>query len=168
MNNGKVEKLTQKTRDEIMDGVLALGAEGERVLALAELVLNKDIYNINIPEPKCSKTTLNDIDESYDGQDIIIVFGNDLNDNEGKKYEIPVNFKDKDGNKLKFENTFIYQLKGQIQSKTGAMYDSIRLFYGDTSEALAGDSTLSDNKIKQGSILYGYIGPYQFKKKKSK
>eukprot|EP00490_Sorites_sp_Unknown_P026482 CAMPEP_0114655746 /NCGR_PEP_ID=MMETSP0191-20121206/11375_1 /TAXON_ID=126664 /ORGANISM="Sorites sp." /LENGTH=320 /DNA_ID=CAMNT_0001871715 /DNA_START=900 /DNA_END=1858 /DNA_ORIENTATION=+ len=151
-----------------MDGVLSLGARGERVLALAESILDEKVYNISIPEPKPIRTNLDDIDNEVMGDDKVVVqyFENER-DQVGQKFIIDVSNKDEDGNKLAFENCFVWGIKRLVAIKAGVKYDTIRLFYGKTDDVLPGDETLSNIGIKRGSVLHAYKGPYKFKGTKS-
>ncbi len=47
----KTYSLDDEKRNEITRGVASLASKGERVLGLSELILDSEIYNINISEP---------------------------------------------------------------------------------------------------------------------
>lgn len=49
--NGNLEPLTEEVKKQIMDGVLNFGGNGERVLAMADMVLDADEYDVHCEEP---------------------------------------------------------------------------------------------------------------------
>merc|ERR1719233_938970 len=51
LDEGKEREITQEIKDAITEGGLALGRQGERVLAFADMDLSPDEYNIETEEP---------------------------------------------------------------------------------------------------------------------
>ena len=49
--DGALRSMTDEIREKIMDNILKLGRQGERVLVFAELILDSKYYDISIPEP---------------------------------------------------------------------------------------------------------------------
>ncbi len=74
--NDKICNLNDKIRENISNSVMSLGSKGERVLGLAELILDSNIYNISIPEPILKNIYDDEIDESCCNENCIIVIYN--------------------------------------------------------------------------------------------
>merc|ERR1719369_146112 len=51
LHEGKESEMTEEAREAILEGGLALGRQGERVLAFADMDLAPDEYNIEVEEP---------------------------------------------------------------------------------------------------------------------
>merc|ERR1719486_720318 len=64
MQDGEVAALDEEKREEILEGVMSLGGRGERVLALAELLLDAEQYDITCQEPIIDASYPNETDES--------------------------------------------------------------------------------------------------------
>ena len=82
----EVMELTKETRQTILDGVMSLGSRGERVLALAELVLDPTIYDINVMEPIIERKYGVEVDESCANEQAV------------EKFKVVVHGKDEDTN----------------------------------------------------------------------
>ena len=92
MFEDQVLDLNDETREAIMKGNEALGSRGERVLALAELVLDPKKYDITIPEPPIERKYDDERDESCnDG--VIVMY-------EGEKVKVTVEPRNDDGGML--------------------------------------------------------------------
>ena len=65
-----------------MKGNEALGSRGERVLALAELVLDPEQYDVTLPEPPIERKYDDEMDESC-GDGVIVMYN-------GEKHKVTV------------------------------------------------------------------------------
>merc|ERR1719249_397975 len=87
---GEVLDLDDQRREAILRGNEALAARGERVLALAELVLDPQKYDITVPEPEIDRKYPEDVDESMkDG--VIVMY-------DGTRHKVKVDPRDEDTN----------------------------------------------------------------------
>ena len=149
-----------------MDGVTGLAKKGERVLALAQLVLNKNIYNINIAEPIIENKYDDDIDETILNNDedaVIVVY-------RGKKHKITIEKYDDDKNKIKLQDFTIKDIMIGFENKLkkekgGTNYvpvGSQRMAFSDHGELLSPDASFRELGIGRGSKLHCFRGPYKF------
>ena len=82
--------MDEEGRAAILRGNEELGKRGERVLALAELVLDPKAYDITIPEPVMESKYDDEVDDSCtDG--VIVMY-------EGNKTRVTVDARDDDTN----------------------------------------------------------------------
>lgn len=140
----------------IMGAVENLGSKGERVLALAESILDPDEYNINIPEIIVEAKYEDDIDTSVADEDAIILMYNN------ERHKINVVGYDTDSNiQLTFNECFIRDLVKCIESKLHVPSAAQNIMYA-TNGRLEEDLTLGEIGIVRGALLHCVVGPYVF------
>eukprot|EP01083_Nonionella_stella_P073128 197500_1 len=149
--------LNDEVRQAILDGVMSLGSRGERVLALAELILDSNIYDINLMEPVIEQKYDDEIDESCSSENAVIIMYND------EKIKIVINAKDEDsGEKIRFEDLYIKHLMEAIELELNNMpIATQRLGFSDFGPIDAANS-FKEVGIKRGSLIYLQKGPYKF------
>lgn len=157
MYDGEVCDLNEDTRARILDGVMSLGSRGERVLALAELLLDPEEYNINIMEPPIEAKYEESTDESLDGADAVVVKF------EGQKHQIRLeNIVDEDtGAKIKFEDLYIKHLIEAFEKELNVPCAAQRLGFSSFG-AIDPANSLQQVGIKRGSTVHLERGPYKF------
>ncbi len=69
----------------ILHGVISLGSRDERVLALAQTILDASVYDINCIEPVIEQKYDNEIDESCSGKDVVIIMSTTDEDSSNKQ-----------------------------------------------------------------------------------
>jgi magnesium-transporting ATPase (P-type) len=152
---GAVHNLNEESRDAIMDAVTALGSRGERVLALAELVLDPVQYNINVPEIIVEAKYDEDCDASVADADVVIVMF------DGERHRIPVNGIDTDGNDCAFDACHIRDVVVGIESALGIPCAAQNILYS-TRGLLELDHSFQELGIRRGTLLHMVVGPYIF------
>jgi len=152
-SNGEIIPLTDDKRQAILDGVMSLGSRGERVLALAESILNPTEYDINVREPVVERKYDNEIDSSCNNE-VIVKY-------EGETYKVAIDCVDDDGNKLAFASCYIRHLSQCIAETIKLPIGSQRIGYSDKG-LLDGANSFKELKIKNGSTFYLQKGPYKF------
>jgi len=150
--------LNEETRKAILDGVMSLGSRGERVLALAELVLDSNVYDINIPEPIIEAKYDDEVDESCSNEDAVIVMYNN------EKVKVSVDIVDPDTNKkIPFESLYIRHLMEAIEKEIDNVpMASQRICFSDYRENIDPANSLKELGIKRGSLVHLLKGPYKF------
>jgi len=153
--NGQIVALDDQTRQRILDGVMDLGSRGERVLALAELILNPSEYDINGHEPLIEQKYGDDKDSSCANEDAVIV------NYENEKYKIQIDAVDDDGKRIRFEDCYVRNLQKAIEDEIKLPIGAQRIGFSDKG-LLEAASSFKELKIERGSVLYLYKGPYTF------
>jgi len=161
MFEDQVCDLDAETRAAILKGNEALGKRGERVLALAELVLNPAEYDITIEEPVMESKYDDEVDDSCtDG--VIVMF-------EGKKTRITVDARDKyTGESIPWEEALVQHVQEAIEKELGVPMAAQRIGFSDFKRTGSGDGAiekemaLSEVGIKKGSLVHMVRGPYTF------
>jgi len=153
----EVIPLNDETRQAILDGVMSLGSRGERVLALAELILNPSIYDVNCREPVIERKYDDEVDESLSNENAVIV------SYKGDKIKVVIDAVDADTKQpLKFEELFISHLMEAIEKEIENMpVATQRIGYSDFGVVDAANS-FKEMGIKRGSLLFLQKGPYKF------
>ena len=166
---GEMHELTDEKREEIMTGILALGAKGERVLALAELVLDADKYDINCDEPVIEEKYDDSIDENYCKQDCVMInYNGEIIKIDIDLSKIPLDDDDDDdnGKSVTFENIKIKNIMKFIEKSSDERIGNLsvaaqRIAFSDYG-IVDDENTLNELGIKRGSLLYLFKGPYIF------
>jgi len=150
--------LNEETRAAILEGVMSLGSRGERVLALAELVLDPNVYDINIPEPIIEAKYDDEVDESCSNEDAVIVMYND------EKVKVSVDIMDPDTNqKIPFENLYIKHLMEAIEKEIeNVPMATQRICFSDYRDNIDPANSFKELGIKRGSLIHLIKGPYTF------
>jgi len=154
-SNGEIKQLDDQTRQRILDGVMDLGSRGERVLALAELILNPSEYDINGHEPLIEQKYPDDKDSSCGSEDAVIVMFED------EKYKVVIDAVDDDGRRMSFEDCYIRNLQKCIQDEIKLPIGAQRIGYSDKG-LLDPANSFKELNIKRGSTFYLQRGPYKF------
>merc|ERR1711971_1539336 len=154
-SNGEIKQLDDQVRQRILDGVMDLGSRGERVLALAELILNPTEYDINGHEPLIEQKYPDDRDASCSSEDAVIVMYED------EKYKVVIDAVDDDGRRLAFDDCYIRNLQKCIQDEIKIPIGAQRIGYSDKGLVDAANS-FKELKIERGSTFYLQRGPYKF------
>jgi len=158
--DGQVLKLDKETREKIMTGNEALGKRGERVLALAELLLDPKEYDITLQEPVIESKYDDEVDESCD-DGVIVMF-------EGEKKRITVQPKDDKGADIPWEDILIRHVMEAVAAELGVPVGSQRFGFsnfkatGPGNGEIEREMSLKEVGIKQGSLVHLLRGPYQF------
>merc|ERR1712241_1196348 len=153
--NGEIKQLDDQTRQRILDGVMDLGSRGERVLALAELLLNPTEYDINLNEPLVERKYPGDKDSSCGSEDAVIVMFED------DKYKVVIDAVDEDGRRIAFDDCYIRNLQKCIQDEIKLPIGAQRIGYSDKG-LLDPANSFRELKIEKGSTFYLQRGPYKF------
>ena len=154
-SDGDVRDLDDATRQRILDGVMDLGSRGERVLALAELILNPTDYDVNVHEPVIEQKYDNEIDSSIGSEDAVAV------KYEGETYKVVIDAVDDDGRKIAFDDCYIRNLQKCIQDTIKLPMAAQRIGYSDKGLLDAANS-FKELKVQRGSTFYLQRGPYKF------
>jgi magnesium-transporting ATPase (P-type) len=153
----EVIDLNEETRNAILDAVMNLGSRGERVLALAETILDPKIYDLNVREPVIEAKYDDEVDESCSSEDCVIVMYN------GEKVKVPVEAKDEDTNEpLPFEQCYIKDLMQCIEKEIKLPAASQRIGYSDRGADVDAANSFKELGIKRGSLVHCIKGPYKF------
>eukprot|EP00490_Sorites_sp_Unknown_P026190 CAMPEP_0114659938 /NCGR_PEP_ID=MMETSP0191-20121206/18898_1 /TAXON_ID=126664 /ORGANISM="Sorites sp." /LENGTH=341 /DNA_ID=CAMNT_0001886761 /DNA_START=601 /DNA_END=1622 /DNA_ORIENTATION=+ len=135
-----------------MNGVISLGSRGERVLALAELKLDKELYNIN------SKSNGVFIDESLsDSQDVIVKYND-------KDYQVTIVSRKNtigDANRS-WNNHLLYDIMKSFEKQSKLPIAMQRMMVFGKNGRIYAEQTLGEIGIKPGQILKCIVGPYIF------
>ena len=164
LDDDEVRDLNDEIRQRILDGVMSLGSRGERVLALAESLLDPVIYDINIPEPVMDAKYDDEIDETCSSQDAVIVMYND------EKVKITLdNIIDPDTNsKIPFDQLYIRHLMNSIEKELENLPTATqRLGFSDKGGNIDAANSFKELGIKRGSLIHVVKGPYIFSGTKS-
>jgi len=153
--DGDIKDLDDATRDRILHGVMDLGKRGERVLALAELVLNPTEYDVNVREPIVERKYDNEIDASSASEDAVVV------KYEGNTYKVVIDAVDDDGRKVSFDDCFVRDIQSGIERVVKVPMGSQRIGYSDKG-LLDGAMSFKELKIQKGATFYLQKGPYKF------
>jgi len=153
--DGEIRDLDDTVRQRILDGVMDLGSRGERVLALAELILNPTEYDINLHEPVIEQKYDNEIDASCQSEDAVIVKYED------ETYKVVINAVDDDGRRIAFNDCFIGNLSKCIEETIKLPMAAQRIGYSDKG-LLDNALSFKELKIQKGSTFYLQRGPYKF------
>merc|ERR1719320_681197 len=128
LEEGEELEMTEEARQAILDGGLALGRQGERVLAFADMDLEPEEYNIDIPEPELiCHPAQEDKQRPIDVEGVWIKYEDDYIEL-ALREESP-----KSGVKKVEEHTFeeVYQLAA---AAIGVKAGTLRLNHGDSPE----------------------------------
>jgi len=149
--------LNDETREIIQNAMLSFGRRGERVLALAESILDGHSYDINIPEPHIENKYDDYIDESCSHEDCVIVMYNN------EKIKVEIDAIDPDtSSPILFEECCIVHLMECIEREiTDIPMATQRIGFSDHGLVDSGDS-FKDLGIKRGSMVYLFGGPPKF------
>jgi len=160
MINDEVRELDQAKRDEIMAGNAALGSRGERVLALAELLLDPKKFDITVPEPVIEAKYDDEVDESCtDG--VIVMY-------EGNKTRVTVDARNPETNApIPWNETLISHVLEAIEKELNVPMAAQRLGFSDfkhrsDSGSIEKEMSLEQVGIQKGSLVHLMIGPYIF------
>ena len=150
--------LNEETRQAILDGVMSLGSRGERVLALAELILDPVIYDINVQEPILEAKYDDEIDESCSSEDAVIIMYND------EKIKITIDAIDEETNrKIPFESLYISHLMQAIEKELDNVpIATQRIGFSDRGGNIDSANSFKELGIKRGSLVHLLKGPYKF------
>ena len=155
LHNGEELELNENRKKEIMDAVFELGGKGERVLALADSLLETDTYDMDTAEPPQQHYDIEKHNEETENI-IYIDFNNE-------KHKIVLNdIKDDDGNEIMFKDIKIYAVMKECQKITKMRSAAQRLMFGEIG-ILDAEQTIGEVGIEKGHILYLHKGPYQFR-----
>jgi len=154
----EVLELNDELRDQIMAGNTALGSRGERVLALAELVLDPAKYDITVPEPPIERKYDDEVDASCtDG--VIVMFN-------GDKVKVTVEPRNDDGEAVQWEKALVEHMMRAIEKELNIPMAAQRIGFGDykhrTGADIEKEMTLHEVGIKKGSLVHVLKGPYTF------
>ena len=164
--NGEIKALHGDTKKRIMSGVISLGSRGERVLALAQLKLDKKYYNINLKEPTefeynyYDDSKSNDVfmDESLsDSQDVIVKYND-------KDYQVTiVSRKNTVGDADRsWNNHLLYDIMKSFEKQSKLPIAMQRMMVFGKNGRIYAEQTLGEIGIKPGQILKCIVGPYIF------
>ena len=157
MYEDQIHDLTDDVRKEILDGIMQLGARGERVLALAELILPRSKYDVNVVESVIERKYDDEIDNSCGDDPVVIVMYND------KKIKITVAPIDPDSNKsIEFEHCKILHLMEAIEKEIKLPVGSQRISFSDKGDTIEYANSFKELGIQKGSLLHLQKGPYIF------
>eukprot|EP00490_Sorites_sp_Unknown_P022480 CAMPEP_0114672714 /NCGR_PEP_ID=MMETSP0191-20121206/43363_1 /TAXON_ID=126664 /ORGANISM="Sorites sp." /LENGTH=356 /DNA_ID=CAMNT_0001935691 /DNA_START=104 /DNA_END=1170 /DNA_ORIENTATION=- len=149
-----------------MNGVISLGSRGERVLALAQLKLDKKYYNINLKEPTefeynyYDDSKSNDVfmDESLsDSQDVIVKYND-------KDYQVTIVSRKNtigDANRS-WNNHLLYDIMKSFEKQSKLPIAMQRMMVFGKNGRIYAEQTLGEIGIKPGQILKCIVGPYIF------
>ncbi|ETO20202.1 Na+/K+ transporting ATPase subunit alpha [Reticulomyxa filosa] len=152
--DGKSVELTEKNREEVMDLVMTLGSRGQRVLALAEVILDPQEYDLNIEEP--IPEYFSEEVEAVDEDNCVVV---ELND---EKHKVPVSGKNEAGKEYPWEELQIKHIKDGINQTLNIPVASQRILFGNRGQILDDELLFSDLKCERGSVFHLRLGPYKF------
>ncbi len=149
--------LNDETCTTILDGVMSLGSRGERVLALAELVLDLNVYDVNIPEPVIEAKYDDEIDESCSAESAVIIMYND------ETIKVSIDAVDPDSNEpIPFEHCYIKHLMEAIEKEIDNVpIATQRIGFCDLG-AIDAANSFKEIGIKRGSLVHLIKGPYKF------
>jgi len=156
LENGEEREMTEEARKAILDGGLALGRQGERVLAFADMDLSPEEYNIEVAEPVLQAHPNEDKTRDIDIEGVWVTL-------DGEYHKVPLReTSSKGGAKKVDEHTFdeVYDCAAKV---LGIKAGTLRLNHGDSAELLDFNVTLKDLGYGKGSIFYATIGPYLFR-----
>merc|ERR1719447_182086 len=157
LHEGEECEMTEDARKAILEGGLALGRQGERVLAFADMDLAPDEYNIEVEEPNLScHLAQEDKQRPIDIEGVWIK-------HEGEFVELKLSEESpKGGLKKVEEHTFeeVYRLAADV---IGVRAGTLRLNHGDSAEQLDYNVSLKDLGYGKGTVFHASIGPYLFR-----
>eukprot|EP00487_Bulimina_marginata_P011514 TRINITY_DN718_c1_g1_i1.p1 TRINITY_DN718_c1_g1~~TRINITY_DN718_c1_g1_i1.p1 ORF type:complete len:165 (+),score=31.15 TRINITY_DN718_c1_g1_i1:174-668(+) len=128
---------------------MSLGSRGERVLALAELVLNPTVYDVNCHEPVIEQKYDEVTDDSCSSEDaVIICYGDD-------KIKVSLNAVDPDTNEpIPFEGLYFSHLMDAVEQELDNVPVATQRFgFSDYGEIDAANS-FKEVGVKRGSYVY--------------
>ncbi len=133
---------------------------GKRVLGLAELILDTEIYNINISEPQTENKYDDEIDENILNNDedaVVIIY-------ENKSYKCSIHkTDDTTGRRIKLRDCLIKDIQIAFEKKYNIIpIACMRMGYSGYGHVLKEDQTLGELGFGRGSKLYCFRGPYIF------
>jgi len=161
LEEGEEREMTQEIREAISEGGLALGRQGERVLAFADMDLSPEEYNIDTEEPVLQvHPDQMDLHQPIDIDGVWI-----KHDGEFHQVELAEpSYKNGQmtGVKSVDEHTFeeVYRLAADALGITAG---TLRLNHGSKAELLDYNVTLKDLGFGKGSVFHASIGPYKFR-----
>merc|ERR1719491_2345794 len=153
MEAGEVVALDDGKRKQILDGVMSLGSRGERVLALAELLLDTEQYDITRQEPIIDANYEKEKDASCAPNEIVVVFGDD-------RHKISVDAVDENDEKIAFAT---HLMDGIDKAMEGQPKAAQRLAFGSHGQPLDEALSFKELGIESGSVVHLFRGPYVFK-----
>merc|ERR1719317_525781 len=157
MQEGKECEMTEEIRQTIKEDVLKLGAQGERVLAFADMDLEPREFNIELDEPvlheyKDPENLMRDIDV----EGVWIKY-------EDLFVKVPLRETSSKGVVTAVEDhTFneVYNLAAKaLELKAG----NLRLNHGSKAEVLDYNVKLKDLGHRKGTVFHANVGPYKFR-----
>eukprot|EP00485_Elphidium_margaritaceum_P001594 CAMPEP_0202689942 /NCGR_PEP_ID=MMETSP1385-20130828/5107_1 /ASSEMBLY_ACC=CAM_ASM_000861 /TAXON_ID=933848 /ORGANISM="Elphidium margaritaceum" /LENGTH=801 /DNA_ID=CAMNT_0049345161 /DNA_START=115 /DNA_END=2516 /DNA_ORIENTATION=+ len=153
----EVHDLTEETRKQILDGVMSLGSRGERVLALAESILDPKRYDVNELEPLMESKYDDEVDESASSEDCVIVRYNN------ERQKVALSGTDPDSNEpLAFDDLYVSHLLAGIEKEIGVPVAAQRLGFSDRGGEVDAANSLKELGIQRGSLVHLLKGPYKF------
>jgi len=155
---GEVIPLNDETRENILNGVMSLGSRGERVLALAESVLEPNTYDVTIAEPIMDPEYDDAVDASCAAEDCVIVMYNN------ERVKVPLSVKNPDTDEpIPFEELFVHHLMGCIEKEIeGVPVGTQRVGFAARGGNVDPMNSLQELGIKRGSLVHLVKGPYKF------
>merc|ERR1719283_106945 len=155
VSDGEVVALDEEKREKILQGVMDLGGRGERVLALAELLLDTEQYDISREEPIIGQYE-KEKDESCAPNEVVVVF-------EEARHKIAIEAVDEDGEAVAFADCFVVHLMEAIQgAMDGQPKAAQRLGFADHGQPLDAALSFKELGIESGSVIQLMRGPYVF------
>ncbi|ETO28972.1 Na+/K+ -ATPase alpha 2 subunit proprotein, partial [Reticulomyxa filosa] len=153
--NGEKQKMTEKVQQSVLDMVLSLGSRGQRVLAMAEMVLESDEYNLNIEEP-VPELFDEEVDQNVTNESVVI----EWND---KKHIIAVSGTNATTNQpYTWEQLQVKHLKQCAADAIHVPVAMQRVMYGKRMQVLDDELSFAELQCQQGSVFHIRQGPYKF------
>jgi magnesium-transporting ATPase (P-type) len=153
----EVLPLNEETRASILDAVMSLGSRGERVLALAESILDPKLYNLNVREPVIEAKYDDSVDASCSTRDCVVVMFN------GEKVQVAIDATDADtGKRVPFEQCYIRHLMECIEREIGIPVAAQRIGYSNRRDNIDAANSFKELGIRRGSLVHCLQGPYKF------
>jgi len=167
-HEGELKDLDSSVAKRISESILELGRKGERVLALAELLLDPDYYDVNIPEPanykdQAGKHAIVPANANWDATQITLHF-----DYNNKTYDVPISKKDEDRD-IKCSDILVADIMrlferefAEQEEKSGDVLPYAAQRLRSNGLWLDPDLSLKDAGLADGSHIEVVKGPYLF------
>jgi len=153
----EVIELNEESRNAILDAVMSLGSRGERVLALAENILDPMIYDINAPEPSPEAKYEDEVNASCSDENCVVV----CYDGEKVKIQMDV-YDDKTSRKIPFEHCDVLHLMQSIEKQMENMPMAAQRVAFSHHGFVNASQSFKELGIKRGSLVHLFKGPYKF------
>jgi len=156
--NGEMHELDDEVREQIMAGVMSLGERGERVLALAELLLTPDMgFDINVPAPVPDVFEKEKKMDMLDSGDAAVVV-----EYNGEYTKVPVSGMDFEGKPYPWGQLQIKHIKRSVVKTMDLPYASQALMFAAEREILDDEKMFMDLGVEEGSVVHLRLQPYQY------